>query len=87
MLPLKWRFKQNFLYDLEKLQEYSAAAVNVVWSNSRVRPLTRIKASLFLLWTCTDGLISTPKITIFLPQLKFGIEKSERESNPIPYPK
>ena len=32
-----------------------------------------------------DGLISTPKITAFLLKLKFGIEKSERESNPIPY--
>ena len=26
------------------------------------------------------------KVT-FLPQSKFGMEKSEQESNPIPYPK
>ena len=38
-----------------------------------------------LLSIWTDALFSTPKIT-FLPQTKFGIEKSERESNPIPYP-
>ena len=87
LLPWKWRFKQNFLYDLEKLIQYSATAVNVVSSKSRVGPLTRIKVSLFLLWTCTDELISTPKITIFLPPKKFGIGKRERESNRVPYPK
>ena len=38
-----------------------------------------------LLSIWTDELFSTPKIT-FLPQTKFVIEKSERESNPIPYP-
>ena len=44
-----------------------------------------ILKSLFLLSVCTDELISTPEITTFLLQSKFGIEKSERESNPIQY--
>ena len=44
---------------------------------AHVVPLPRIKISLFLLSVCTNGLISTPKITAFLSQAKFGIEKSE----------
>ena len=69
-----------------KLIEYSASAVGVVISNSCFCPLRRTKISLFLLFVCTDELILTPKIIAFLPQSKFGIEKSERESNPVPYP-
>ena len=42
--------------------------------------------SFFLLSVCVDELFSTPKIETFLPQLKFGIKKHERKSNPIPYP-
>ena len=38
-----------------------------------------------LLTICTDELLSTPKTITFLPQSKFGSEKSDRESNPIPY--
>ena len=32
-----------------------------------------------------DELISTPKIIAFVLKLKFGIEKSEQESNPMTY--
>ena len=85
LLPLQWRLKQNFLCDLEKLIEYSALAVNVVPFNSRVGPLPKITISFLLLSICTNELISTKKKT-FLPQSKFGIEKSEREWNPIPFP-
>ena len=76
----------NFFNDLEKLIECSVLSVNVVPFNPCAGPLTRIKISFPLLSTCQDELISTPKVTTFLPQSKFGIEKSERESNPIPYP-
>ena len=34
----------------------------------------------------TDELLSTPKIIAFIPQSKFGKGKSDRESNPVPYP-
>ena len=43
----------------------------------------RNKISLFLLSTCTDQLISTPKIITFLPILTSIIENSEQESNPL----
>ena len=33
----------------------------------------------------TEELLPTPKITTFLPQSKFWAEKSEGESNSIPY--
>ena len=44
---------QNFLFDLEKLIEYSPSVGTVVSSNPCVGPLPRIKISLFLLsvWT------------------------------------
>ena len=39
----------------------------------------------FYLWSvCTDKLISTPEIMIFLPMPPSGNENSERKSNPIP---
>ena len=31
-------------------------------------------------------MIIIPKIITLLPQLKFGIKKDERKSNPTPYP-
>ena len=63
-----------------------ASAVSEVLSNPFVCPLPRIKIFLFLLLACKDELMSTPKIMTFLPQSKFGIERSERESNSIPNP-
>ena len=57
----------------------------MVLFNPCVGPLARIKISLFSLSIFTDELISTPKIMVFLLQLKFEIEKSERESNPTAY--
>ena len=37
-----------------------------------------------MLLTCTDEVISTPKIMTFLQQSKFGSENSGRQTNPIP---
>ena len=48
--------------------------------------LPRIKIFFFLLSTCTNEIISTPKIMTFLPTLTSGNEISEHESNPIPQP-
>ena len=79
--------KQNLLCNLEKLIEYSDFAVKVVLSNRCAGPLPRIKLSLFLLSIIIDELIPTPKIMAFLHQSEFGIEKNERESKPIQYPK
>ena len=56
----------------------------MVSSNSCVGPLPRTKIAFLLLSICTDELLSTPKIIVFLPQSKLACEKSERESNPIP---
>ena len=54
-------------------------------SNPCVWPSSKINI-FFLLSVCTHELLSTPKITTFLPQLKSGNKKSEPESNLIPYP-
>ena len=62
--------KQNILWDHAKSTEYSASAINLELSNPRVRPLARIKISLFLLSISINELISTP--------VKSGIEKIER---------
>ena len=57
LLLLYYRLKQSFLFDLEKLIENWASAVNVVWSSTWFRPLPRIKTSFFLLSICKDELI------------------------------
>ena len=57
----------------------------MVPSNPSVGPSTRTTIT-FILPKCTDELLSTPKITTFLPQSKPEYKKSEHESNPIPYP-
>ena len=62
-------FKQNFLFDLEKLIEYWASAVNVVSTDPCVSPLPRIKISFHWLSTWRDELISTPKMMTFSPTL------------------
>ena len=48
-------------------------------------PLLRIKISFFLLPTCGDELIATPKIITFLPIL-LPSKKNHFLSNPITYP-
>ena len=58
----------------------------MVPSNSRVVPSPRTKMSFFLLSTSTNALLSTPKITTFLPKPKSGYEQTERELNHIPIP-
>ena len=56
-----------------KLIEYSFFAVSVVSSNPYVDPFPRIKISFFLLSTCTEELISAPKIiTFFTSPLPLG---------------
>ena len=67
-----------------KLIEYIASNINGVSTNPCVVQSLRINISFFLLTTCNDELIWTPKVITFLPQSKFGSEKSKRESNPIP---
>ena len=55
--------------------------INVVPSNPCVGP--RIKIYFTLLSTCTDELISAPKIMTYFPELQSANENSERESNPM----
>ena len=59
--------------------------MQLVPSNPCVGPLPRIKISFFLLSTCTEELISTPKIIQFLPN-PLPNENSAYLSNPVPYP-
>ena len=75
LLPLWYRRNTNLLFDCAKLIQDIFFLVNVVSSN----PL-----SLILLSTCTDELISTPKIMTFLPMLSSVNKHSEEESYPIP---
>ena len=63
-----------------------ASAVVVVLSNPCVGPSPRTNIYFFLLSECTDELLSIPEIKTFLPQSKPGYEKSEQESNSLPYP-
>ena len=83
LLPLQWRIKQNFICDFEKLINYLASSLIIVWFNSCVDPSPRNKIFVFLLSICIEELLLTSKIT-FLPQSKTGFEKVKRGSNPIP---
>ena len=47
LASIMMKAKQNILWDHAKSIEYSASAVNAVLSNPGVRPLARIKISLF----------------------------------------
>ena len=67
--------------------ECLAFALTKVLSTHCVGPSPKTKISFFLLSICTKELFLALKITTFLPQSKPRNEKSERESNPIPYPK
>ena len=42
LLPLLWKLKQDFLFGLDFLIEYSTSVLSVVWSNPCVGPLLRI---------------------------------------------
>ena len=57
---------------------------NVVSYNPCVGPSPRIKIYFFLLSTCTEELLSSPKIIHFLPD-PLPTEKFLFLSNPIPY--
>ena len=50
-------------------------AVIVVSSNPCVGPSPRTKGSFFLLSTCTEKLVSAPKIFVFLANLPLGNKK------------
>ena len=77
LLALQWRLKHNFLWSLKKLIiRYSTSAVIVVSFNPCGGPLPRSNMSFLLLSIRTNKLLSTPKIATFLPQVKFGTEKS-----------
>ena len=70
--------RQNCFCDLEKLIENLASAIFEASSNPCVGSSPRTNIFFLLLSTCTDKLLSTPKITTFLPQSKLGYEKSEQ---------
>ena len=78
-------YNANLLSRLSKIDWILFFEVNVVSSNPWVGPSRRIKISFFLLSTCSDELIPTPKIIIFLPN-PLATEKVPRLSNLIPYP-
>ena len=67
-----------------KLIKYLFSPVNVVSSNSCVGHLPRIKISFFLRLTCTEELISTPKIMQFPPN-PLPIENFPVLSKLVPY--
>ena len=83
MLPLECRLDINLFPDCVKLIGYFASAVNIVPSKPRVGPSPRIKIPSALILTCTDELISAPKIMTFFPMLPSANENCERESNPM----
>ena len=72
-----------FFPDCLKLIGYLASVIIWVSSKPCVKPSPRTKISFFLLSTCTEELLSTPKIT-FLPQLLFVHKDCERALNKIP---
>ena len=63
----------------------SHSTVSVVLSNPCVGPSPRINIYFFLLTTCMEELISTPKIITFLPIPPLGNEKVPFLSNPMSY--
>ena len=65
--PLQWRLNTNLFPDYVKLVGYWASAFIVVSSNYCVGPSPKIKISFHLLSTCTDDLISAPKIMTCFP--------------------
>ena len=67
LLPLQCKLNADLSPDAVKLAGYLASPVIAVPSKPCVGPSPRTKISLFLLSTCTDGLILAPKITTFLP--------------------
>ena len=73
------RLNTNLFPDCEKLIEYFTSAVNVVSSSPHVGPSPRIKISFPLLSTCTDELISAPKIMTFFSMVPSSNENSEQD--------
>ena len=73
--------KINTLYNLYIIYIYNS--VIVVPSNPCIEPSPRTNKSFFLLPTCKEKLLSTPKITSFLLQLPSDHKNCESASNPI----
>ena len=80
LLLIKCRFKQNFLFDFEKLIEYWASAVQLVLSNLWVGPKPRNKISFLLL----QYTLMSSHQTKCQNHIKSVNENPERESNPKP---
>ena len=73
------RLNTNLFPDCEKLTEYFASTVNVVSCTPHVGPSPRIKIYFPLLSTCTDELISAPKIMTFFSMVPSSNENSEQD--------
>ena len=83
LVALQCRLREIVFLDLVILAEYLAYALISVSSNPSVGSSPRTRISFFLLLVCTVKLLSTPKITIFLPHSPVGNETCEPASNPI----
>ena len=81
------RLKQNFLCDHQNNWNiYLASVIIMVSCNLCVAPSLRTNILFFLLSRSTGELLSTPKITTFLPQSKPEYETSAGDKNPSRYP-
>ena len=76
----------EFLIVFNKINYIPFSSVNVASSDACVAPSPRIETFFFFLSTCTDELISTPKILKFRPN-PLPNENVSFLSNPVPYPK
>ena len=85
LFPLECRLNTNRFPDSITLIEYLASDVIEEPSSPCVGPSSITKIISFLIISIHWWTLSPPKIIRFLPQ-EFKIEKSELESNPIPYP-
>ena len=84
LLALQCRLKQIFFLDFLVLTGYLASTIIVVPSNLSPGPSPRTRIFLFPLSVCLDELLSTPKITKFLPHSPISNENCERALNLIP---
>ena len=80
LLSLYCRLTSRFP-DFLKLIKYFASVLNVVSSNTCVRPSPIMKIYFTLLPICRDEFISAPKIMTSFPKLPSVNRNSEREPN------
>ena len=76
----------KFLSSRSKINSILFSCSNVVPSNPCLGLSPTIKMSFFLLSSCTEELISTPKIITLQPKPTLGNQKVPLPSNPIPCP-